>query len=321
MAPKAHDGVAVRLQDDPLVYVAVLPGKWLLERTTPSWRMKDPEKGFQRIVKEQRARQIASNVLKQKRTFPNAIILATDVQSFKELPNAQVHYPASTKFLVVDGQHRLWAQKFSPDFEASYACIIHMARDEREMARLFLEINDNQKRVPSSLRWDLVRLVQPEGDEAELRTADLIYQLAMDEVGPLYQRIDLTGEQPEIKLKQGSLAPELKKLLQADRKREYDFDAYVELLTAFFAALKSLDPDNWATAQSVFYKARVVRALIRLLTDIVLETSSLSALTAKALRKRFEKIDTTKLTTEELKSKQGAAGVQQIYEELKAQVG
>ncbi len=61
-----NNGVEVpgfQLQDSPRIYVAAIPGRWLLERTTPSWRIDNPEIGFQRIVRERRAREIALAVL------------------------------------------------------------------------------------------------------------------------------------------------------------------------------------------------------------------------------------------------------------------
>src|SRR5579859_3850915 len=98
---------ALQLQDSPPVYVIVISGLWLLGHTTPSWRIKDPMKGFQRIVKEDRARQIARTILDRERAFPNAITLATDISDFKKT-DGQITIPDKTKFLVVDGQHRLW---------------------------------------------------------------------------------------------------------------------------------------------------------------------------------------------------------------------
>lgn len=322
MPQKAHEAAACLLQKDPVILLAVLPGSWLLEHTTPSWRIKDPHKGFQRIVKEERARRIASSVLDQKRAFPNAIILATDSISYP-FSEGKLRLPATAKFLVVDGQHRLWAQNYSR-FVAPYACVLHLGLEERSMAKLFLEINDTQRRVPSSLRWDLVRLVKPEGQEVEQMTADLIYELGTSEErgerGPLYQRIDLTGEQPEIKLKQGSLAPEIKKLLQRHRALDADFEDFLALFVAFFSALRAIDPDQWRSSESVFYKARVIRALVRVLSDLVATTTPMSSLTAKALYERLGVIDTATLSREELVTKQGAAGVTQIYRELHAQV-
>src|SRR3990170_7708471 len=89
------------LQKRPRIYVAMIPGKWLLKRTTPSWRIEDPDKGFQRIVREERAREIALAVLEQQRTFPNSIVLATDKPDFS-IEGTKVEIPNKTKFLVVD---------------------------------------------------------------------------------------------------------------------------------------------------------------------------------------------------------------------------
>ncbi|MFC1914805.1 DGQHR domain-containing protein, partial [Chloroflexota bacterium] len=180
-----------QLQDTPRIYVAAILGGWLLDHATPSWRIENPIEGFQRVVREGRARDIALAVLDQHRTFPNSIVLATDGESFP-LHGSDLSLPVNTRFLVVDGQHRLWAQHFS-DYDALYSCVIHTGLSEVEMARLFLEINDTQKRVPSSLRWDLVRLVRPADDPESIGAVEMVFMLATDEESPLYQRIDLTG--------------------------------------------------------------------------------------------------------------------------------
>jgi hypothetical protein len=130
---------------------------------------------------------------------------------------------------VVDGQHRLWAQKFSQK-DGRYACIIHLGKTEKEMAELFLEINENQRRVPSSLRWDLVRLVRPAGDESGIMAAELVLALVDREDSPFHISIDLTGEQKELTIKQGSLAPEIKTLVtRTKRSHDATFDDYLAL--------------------------------------------------------------------------------------------
>jgi DGQHR domain-containing protein len=308
------------LQVAPKILLSGLPGKWLLQRTTPTWRIDDPEKGFQRVVREKRAREIAVAVLDQRRTFPNAIVLATDRIDF-EISNGSLHVPEDVKFLVVDGQHRLWAQKFS-DFEAEFACVIHVGLSEVEMARLFLEINDNQKRVPSSLRWDLVRLVRPEDDPATIAAAEMVYSLSTELESPLFQRIDLTGEQSEITLKQGSLAPGLRSLLTSRSPlHELSFDDQYQIILQYFIALRELDPDTWGTEKSQIYKARVIRAALRLLLDIVRsEDKSPQDLISEDFRRYLDRIDPGSLDYERIKAVQGNAGISAIYHELHNQV-
>jgi hypothetical protein len=63
------------------------------------------------MVKDQRAREIALAVLDQQRTFPNAIVLATDTDALGA-DLGEITIPDDILFLIVDGQHRLWAQNF-----------------------------------------------------------------------------------------------------------------------------------------------------------------------------------------------------------------
>lgn len=310
-----------QLQDRPRVYVAAVEGFWLLRHTTPSWPIENPEEGFQRIVREDRARQIAATVLAEGRTFPNAIVLATDIADLTTR-GGNLTLQAATKFLVVDGQHRLWAQKFS-DREAVYPCLIHMGLTEVEMARLFLEINDNQKRVPASLRWDLVRLVRGDSDVGAIAAVDLTYLLATEDGSPLFQRIDLTGEQPEITLKQASLAPELRLLFRSGDSplRHRSIEEAFAFMSKFFAVLRVLDPAGWRRGESTFYKARVVRALLRLIPDIVRATDKdVTAVTARDLRAVMEHIDPDTLTTDSIRAVQGSAGISEITEIIRRQI-
>jgi DGQHR domain-containing protein len=315
---KALKVTGIVLHQEPYVYVTALPGPWLLAHSTPSWRIKDPQKGFQRIVKEQRAKEIARTVLDTNRTFPNAITLATTAASFDVADNV-LTLPASAKFLVVDGQHRLWAQKFSK-VAGTYPCIIHMDRTEQQMAALFLEINDNQRRVPSSLRWDLVRLVRDD-DQSVAMTADLVYELATRRESPFNSvGIDLTGEEPSVTIKQGSLAPEIKKLVGRHlKKSSAELEDYLGLLIRFFVAIRSLDPEGWGKPQSTFFKARVLRALLRVLSDM-LDRTGIGALTTERIRAQLARIDQATLSEAEVRRMQGSAGVQDLYTQMRSQV-
>ena len=312
------------LRTDPDIYLTALPGKWLLDHATPSWRMKEPEKGFQRIVNKTRAKAIARTVLDEKRALPNSIVLATTRKMFKQDGNRLV-LPRTSKFLVVDGQHRLHAQKYS-EVEGVYPCVIHMDRSEVQMAELFLEINATQRRVPSSLRWDLYRLVRSE-DQATVMTSNIVYALATEKESPFAaeQQIDLTGEDTErrsLTIRQGSLAPEIRTLLKRHLKKktpEIGFDNYLDLFVRFFTAIRSLNPDEWDDAKSPFFRARVLRAMIRVL-DKLMQDTPIDKLTTLALRKAFKKIKPETLSDEAVRRAQGTAGVRDLYEEIAKQV-
>ena len=309
------------MQESPRVVCANLSGEWLLNHSTPSWRIKDPIKGFQRMVKDQRAKEIAVAVLDQQRTFPNSIVLATDIDSI-EVDSGKVSIPDNAMFLVVDGQHRLWAQRFSY-YRAPYSCLIHTGLSEEGMARLFLEINDNQKRVPSSLRWDLVRLIKPDDDPQRLAAAEIVYLLATEEESPFFQRIDLTGDQSEMQIKQGSLAPEFNSLL---RRRSplanVSFLEQYRIILEYSLAIQQIDSDCWGKPSSAFFKARVLRSLFRLLSDlsVEIEEAQLAEVTVNNFVKYLSRIDQQTLDPEFIRSMQGSAGMTAIYRQIKEQV-
>lgn len=315
----------VILQRTPLVIVAILPGNWLLERATPMWRISDPHRGFQRMVNEKRARKIAATVLDDNRTFPNAIVLATDEKKF-EVARGRVQMPGSLRLLVVDGQHRLYAQQFS-EIVVDYCCVIHSGLQEVDMARLFVEINDTQTRVPSSLRWDLVRLVRDGDNPERARAADLLYDLSEDEKSPLFQRLDRTGEQKQLTLKQGSLAPEVRRLLsqRASPLVNAGYAQQYELLKSFFVSMRECDADGWDNADSNLYTNRVLRALLRLFLDILRhwteeEGRQLEHLGPSEIYGYLSLIKVESLERSNLVERQGSAGIKSIYDLVHDQV-
>ena len=306
------------LQEDPAIFCAMLGGDWLLQHTTPSWRIKDPQTGFQRMVRSPRAREIALAVLDQHRTFPNAIVLATDLSSI-DAGSGQVGIPEDALFLIVDGQHRLWAQQFS-EYRAPYACLIHTGLSVEEMANLFLEINDTQKRVPSSLRWDLVRLVRPDDDPEGIGAAEIVYLLATEEESPFFQRIDLTGEQSELQIKQGSLAPEFKTLLsRRSSLRDLTFQEQYDAVLQYSIAISQVDSDYWGRPESVFFKARVLRAMFRLLSNLAADLTG-QPLTAQSFLPYLLRIDQQSLDPEAIRSVQGSAGIRAISVSIRSQM-
>ena len=60
---------AIALSKDPDIYLTALPGRWLLSHATPSWRIRDPEKGFQRIVNKTRAKAIRTYGVRREAGF------------------------------------------------------------------------------------------------------------------------------------------------------------------------------------------------------------------------------------------------------------
>ena len=125
------------------------------------------------------------------------------------------------------------------------------------MARLFLEISEQSKRVPASCRWDLkVRLVRPEDDLPAIMASDVVWQLAQRMAVLCFKKIDLTGEEnASYSLKQGSIAPEIKYLASNERGRCVASIAtcFTDIIERYLASIRSLDNQGWKTGDSPFY--------------------------------------------------------------------
>ena len=184
-------------------------------------------------------------------------------------------------------------------------------------------LDGNQQRVPSSLRWDLFRLTRPDDDPIGVRTSDLVFDLASDGDSALYQRIDLTGEQAKISLKQGSVAPAIKSLISTSKAPLFGlgYDIQLKSILGYVAAMRECEPDGWDDSSSPLYGARVFRAAFRLMSDIIADSGNpAEQLTAADYYSYLKKIKLKTLDSEEIKASQGSAGIKAIYDSIYEQV-
>lgn len=151
-------------------YIVALPSSIFKDTCFAISRVEDPEQGFQRKLDENRANQIAEYIDHGLGSIPTAIILSAQsdaelqrnsrskVLSFKRDPNA---------FLIIDGQHRIWGYQKS-EKEVRVPVIIYEGLTRVDEARLFIDINENQKKVPEELIIDVKRLLELETEEEKV---------------------------------------------------------------------------------------------------------------------------------------------------------
>lgn len=217
-------------------YVAVLPADFLL-RVAVSDRMRamlNPNgigytlEGTQRMIRDERIKEISDYINRTDSAFPNSIILAAnydpetgldqgeleymqteeDVEENVEMSkiwtvmeNANgchtLHIPTDKRLAaVIDGQHRLFSF-VKADREAresmSLLCSIYIDLPKALQAQIFATINSTQKRVDRSLTYELFGYNVSDEDE-EFWTPDKLAvffarKLATDIDSPLRGRI------------------------------------------------------------------------------------------------------------------------------------
>ncbi|NYZ79477.1 DGQHR domain-containing protein [Candidatus Micrarchaeota archaeon] len=209
--------------------------------------------GYQRYLKPKRLKEIGSFLDKPKAILANNIIVnftkrvnftttkkGVFEQGYLEIPLVEQSVE------VIDGQHRLYGfkeckkQKTPDKFK-----IIITGFEELESTRkisLFTEINDNQKRVPATLRnWLLFRLQKI--DDTKGRTAVVVHRLNEMPNSPLYKKIRIHEWQTK-KWIGNSQFYVLPKLMERELKSR-DEKEIVVILINYLSAIKSCFEKQW----------------------------------------------------------------------------
>lgn len=157
-------------QNNQTFYFATIPIKDLFEYCFVARRNEDPKHGFQRLLSEERASDIAAYLKKADGSIPINIVLSGQ-------PNAKLKYDSRSKtiayertkkaFLVLDGQHRLWGyNKCGVKHRVPVAIYENLKRQQE--TKLFIDINTNQKGVPAALLLDIKQVAMIENQKEQI---------------------------------------------------------------------------------------------------------------------------------------------------------
>lgn len=153
-------------------YVCTMPSDVLASCCFATKREEDPILGFQRVLDERRAQEIADYMDAGLGTIPNSIVLSAQPQAelkvvgrgktleFLFVPHA---------FLIIDGQHRVFGFSKAAT-KLRVPVVIYSGLSKQQESRLFIDINTKQRPVPNELLLDIKKLADAESDdEATLR--------------------------------------------------------------------------------------------------------------------------------------------------------
>lgn len=171
------------VQNDHVFYVAVMSSKDLDEMCFVSRRKDDRDKGFQRLLSEKRAREIADYLDNNKGVIPSAIIVSAQPIAKLEFDetNSKIRIEREqNSLLVLDGQHRLYGMKTAEkNYDIPVVIFSHL--NTQDEIRQFIDINTTQKGVPTALILDIKG---PAGTETKIeeRQRELFDKLNNDSV-------------------------------------------------------------------------------------------------------------------------------------------
>lgn len=167
------------IQNKTRFFSLTMPTDVLSKCCFVSSRDEDPVDGFQRVLDEKRALEIANYIDNEQGTVPSAIILSAQKEADIEIigrGRTLEFLPHAKAFLILDGQHRVYGfSKASSTLRVPV--IIYVGLSRKEESRLFIDINSKQKGVPSELLLDIKKMAEYENStEESLRLIfDLFY--------------------------------------------------------------------------------------------------------------------------------------------------
>lgn len=184
---------AVRVeQNDRTFYLAAIPVEVLFGCCFID-RHEDNEKGYQRKLEEPRAEKIAAYLAVPGHSIPGNIVLSATSEAdvtFDEQSGELSFLRCKGAFACMDGQHRLWGYKKRGGLIVPTT--IYVELDSISEARMFIDVNEEQKGVPKALLLQIKSLANMESErEKELRV--LFDRFQKDERSPIRDMLHTSG--------------------------------------------------------------------------------------------------------------------------------
>jgi len=282
-------------------YCFVIQPEKLLQVAYVHHRRSTPEElqgSYQRMVDKSRLKKI-NTFITQGGYFANNIILNfTAKPTFrrfeKEMQVGDVicgilEFPRQyASAWIIDGQHRLYGYADNPrKSDATVPVLAFQFLNVRDQARLFVEINKEQKAVSPNLLWDLFPDIYHDAKEDELqrlRAISLVVRkLNSDSDSPLRDHISIPSVTSKgrgiTSLTMATVCEALKesKLLDAKEGLLYneDYDSTVDFavqrIKAYFDVISESFPQDWGKGNRGLLRTNIgIRILIAVFRQVIL---------------------------------------------------
>jgi DGQHR domain-containing protein len=245
------------------------------------------EVAFQRLLNRRKIKEIVNfyeNAAAQP-LIPGTILLFTQEElQFKRIgqfaSTGDLSEPSS-KYLIIDGQHRLAGLYFYEQHHPKEAdtidvpCMIFDGKSADFAAEMFVIINSTHTRINKSHLVDLLDRVTSASPEKKM-AARLVTMLYENGTSPLQYRINRLGgrSKQEKWILQSELYNEIHKLIDENYDFwEYNFNLKADKAYPFFAdyfkAVAAVMENIWGKKNYMFTRAVTLKAVCRVLGDMI----------------------------------------------------
>ncbi|TDX12685.1 DGQHR domain-containing protein [Flavobacterium sp. S87F.05.LMB.W.Kidney.N] len=187
-------------------------------------RGKDEEEGsVQRVLNKQRINSIKKYVLEGNVFYSTFILNWTDTKLKPDFKNDEISIPiVPSAAQAIDGQHRLvgLAEALKEDDtigEKEILVTLSLNLTTKEAARIFININSEQRPVPMSLIYDLFGEIENDTNHSINRSTDIAEELNENTESPYYGAIKYPGQPKGVGFVDlSTVVSSLKKHLESD---------------------------------------------------------------------------------------------------------
>jgi DGQHR domain-containing protein len=246
------------------------------------------EKAFQRSLSRRKVRDIVNfyETAETQPAVPGTVLLfSEEVLRFRQLGQLEsvgdLEDPQS-RFLIIDGQHRLAGLHFYGEKNPSLLdqievpCIVFDGKTAQFAAEMFVTINSTQTRINRSHLVDLMDRISRYDQKTRL-AAILVRKLYEEPTSPLRYKINRLGgrSKQEKWILQAELYNEIKRIVeQHEELFMKDFrgkpDRALELFVDYLKAVRSVMNSVWGSNDRYKFTTSVtLKALIRVLSDLL----------------------------------------------------
>lgn len=277
-------------------FTLTMPSDVLANCCFATSREENPQTGFQRVLDEKRAQEIADYMDLGFGTIPSSIVLSAqpvaDLQVIGRGKTIEFTFDPHS-FLIIDGQHRVYGFSKAKT-KLRVPVVVYNGLSKQQESRLFMDVNTKQRPVPNELLLDIKKLADAESDEEAL-LRELFDAFSEDADSPL---IGLTSPSAKVagKLTRVTFNAAVRPALSsfATTTTSVIYPALRGYLQAFYRGLIGIDAREALVSPTVF------RAIFEIFPDVAQRVVDRSGTTldevefAGVLRTLFDRIKPTR---------------------------
>lgn len=288
------------------------------------------EGAVQRVLNKRRISSIKDFIL-DGNMFLNTFILNWTENKFPIIVESEkIKMPIiNAAAQVIDGQHRLEGLKLAVDADPTIGdneivVILTQNLSTKDAAKIFVNINTEQKPVPQSLVYDLFGEFKDQTSNV-VRAGDIANRLHEDSDSPYYQCIKKPGSSQGVgKVDLSTVVNSIKDYMKPDgildQYKLSDFEVQYKIIFNFLSAIKSfyVREGCWLNNRNPFMaNAGFVSAMKFLHEDLIAKCVEQKSFETQKIEEIMRLDDVGLLFREDIKNMQGKEQRAEIYKYLK----